>query len=100
VVADIHLMKHHRNAILGRKLGNSEVSVLLQHVEYNKRLDINIAEGIRDAITEASSTTRETIIISFNLNFRNSEGGNKVFAYPVTTATLPSRLNFLRVLET
>jgi hypothetical protein len=46
-------------AILGRELGNSLISVLLQHVEDNKSLEVHITEGIRNAVAEAWSTTRE-----------------------------------------
>jgi hypothetical protein len=57
--ANTDLMEDDGYAILGRELGNSLISVLLQHVEDNKSLEVHITEGIRNAVAEAWSTTRE-----------------------------------------
>jgi hypothetical protein len=58
------------DAILRRELGDSLVSVLLQHVEDDESLEFDITKSIRNAVSEAASTTGETSIVSFKLNFK------------------------------
>jgi hypothetical protein len=58
--ANTDLMEDDGYAILGRELGNSLISVLLQHVEDNKSLEIHITKGIRNAVSQPPSTTRDT----------------------------------------
>jgi hypothetical protein len=60
VTTNIDLVEDDRDAILCRELSDSLVSVLLQHVEDDESLEFDITERIRNAVTEAASTTGET----------------------------------------
>jgi hypothetical protein len=70
VTTNIDLVEDDRDAILCRELGDSLVSVLLQHVEDDESLEFDITERIRNAVTEAASTTGETSLVSLKLNFK------------------------------
>jgi hypothetical protein len=57
VIPNVDLVEDDGDAILGRELGDSVVSMLLEDVEDSESLEVNIAESIRNAVSEASSTT-------------------------------------------
>jgi hypothetical protein len=65
VVAHVDLMENDGHAILGREVGDSLISVLLQHVENDKGLKVDVAKGVRNTVSESTSTTREESIVRF-----------------------------------
>jgi hypothetical protein len=61
-------MEDDGHVILCRELSDSLISVLLEDVEDDKSLEVHIAKRVRDAVSQAPSTTREKRIVSLNLD--------------------------------
>jgi hypothetical protein len=60
---NVDLLEYHGDTILFRELSNSTVAVLLQHIEGDKKLEVHVAKGNCDAVSQSASTTRVTSFV-------------------------------------